>query len=260
MYEILAEEFGITVKYHEVASSTNDLAAQHGCGAGTVIVAERQSAGRGQRGNSWTSPAGENLTFSVVLEPEFLKANMQFYISKITALALAGAIASLGLRSSIKWPNDIYIGDKKTAGILIENDIMGRNMARSIIGIGLNVNQRRFDPSLPNPTSLAVEAGGIFDRGDILRRVIKNLSDRYGQLTDGETGRLDADYRRLLYRLDEEHSFVDVGEGKKFRGIIRSVMPTGELEVEHVGKNQAGSPAEAGPVKSYLFKEVEFLF
>ena len=128
MKEILAQfarQAGVTIDILEQTDSTNNRAAESRYGAGDVVIAERQEAGRGQRGNSWSSTPGENLTFSVVLRPDFLPAERQFRISKAVALAVADTIAEAGLRPAIKWPNDIYIGDRKVTGILIENDLMG---------------------------------------------------------------------------------------------------------------------------------------
>lgn len=119
-----------------------------------------QSRGRGQRGNSWSSSAGANLTFSVVLCPGFLETAQQFYLSKAVSLAVCDTVESFGVRPQVKWPNDIYIDGRKVAGILIENDLAGNFLSRSVVGIGINVNQTEFDPALPNPTSLAVAAAG----------------------------------------------------------------------------------------------------
>lgn len=191
MKEILAQfarQAGVTIDILEQTDSTNNRAAESRYGAGDVVIAERQEAGRGQRGNSWSSTPGENLTFSVVLRPDFLPAERQFRISKAVALAVADTIAEAGLRPAIKWPNDIYIGDRKVTGILIENDLMGPYLSRSVIGIGLNVNQTRFDPALPNPTSLAAEAGHPFDRAEVFISFYRHLAERYRTLVGEETG------------------------------------------------------------------------
>ena len=140
----------------------------------SVLSVERQTAGRGQRGNRWISATGENLTFSIILKfrkgdassdesscdsavlPQ-LKAVNQFVLSEISSLALVRLLENHGIRASVKWPNDIYIGSCKVCGMLIENSILGSSVSSSIIGIGLNVNQRNFDVSLPNPTSMLLE-------------------------------------------------------------------------------------------------------
>lgn len=137
-------------------TSTNDDAKRPEYRHGDIVWAERQTAGRGQRGHSWTSPEGENLTFTLVLEPVFLPVGEQFLLSETVTLALTDTFASFGIDARIKWTNDIYVGDKKLVGILIEHSYSGPTLARTIAGIGINVNQRAFDPALPNPVSMAV--------------------------------------------------------------------------------------------------------
>ena len=136
----------------------------------SVLSVERQTAGRGQRGNSWRSAPGENLTFSIILKfrtcdslsddaaMPSLKAADQFILSEISSLAIVRLLENHGIKASVKWPNDIYVGSCKVCGMLIENSLRGSSVSSSIIGIGLNVNQRNFDVSLPNPTSMLLEA------------------------------------------------------------------------------------------------------
>lgn len=145
-------------------TSTNDDAKRPEYRHGDIVWAERQTAGRGQRGHSWTSPEGENLTFTLVLEPVFLPVGEQFLLSEAVTLALTDTFAAFGIDARIKWTNDIYVGDKKLVGILIEHSYSGPTLARTIAGIGINVNQRAFDPALPNPVSMAVASGRTFDR------------------------------------------------------------------------------------------------
>lgn len=124
----------------------------------SVIVAKDQTSGRGQRGNIWLTEPGKNLTFSIVLKYEQMclrmKALDQFAISEMTALSVIDLLARYGIDARIKLPNDIYVGDKKICGILIEHSLQGEHLSHSIVGIGLNVNQIVFDPSLPDPTSM----------------------------------------------------------------------------------------------------------
>ena len=149
-------------------TSTNDDAKRPEYRHGDIVWAERQTAGRGQRGHSWTSPEGENLTFTLVLEPVFLPVGEQFLLSEAVTLALTDTFAAFGIDARIKWTNDIYVGDKKLVGILIEHSYSGPTLARTIAGIGINVNQRAFDPALPNPVSMAVASGRTFDRREVL--------------------------------------------------------------------------------------------
>ena len=124
----------------------------------SVIAAMDQTSGRGQRGNIWLTEPGKNLTFSVVLKYDQMQVKMQAQnqckISEMTALSVIDLLAQYGIEARIKLPNDIYVGDKKICGILIEHSLHGEQISHTIIGVGLNVNQLTFDPSLPNPVSM----------------------------------------------------------------------------------------------------------
>ena len=144
----------MAVLIYKSLPSTNTEAKKAGYRHGDAIIAREQTAGRGQRGNKWSSRAGENLTFSLVWEPTFLEAKRQFLLSEAVALALTDTLAKWDVRSKIKWTNDIYVGNKKICGILIEHDLEGMYLSRTIIGVGLNVNQAHFTSNAPNPISL----------------------------------------------------------------------------------------------------------
>lgn len=163
-------------------TSTNDEARDARYRHGDVVWAERQTAGRGQRGHVWHSPEGENLTFSLVLEPQFLPIGEQFLLSEAVALALTDMFAHYGIATRIKWTNDIYAGNRKIVGMLIEHNCSGPTLARSIVGIGINVNQAAFDPALPNPVSMAQLTGRTFDREEVLRTFLERFALRYEQL------------------------------------------------------------------------------
>lgn len=228
-------------------TSTNDLAHGAQYGHGDVIWAERQTAGRGQRGHTWTSPEGVNLLFSVVLCPTFLPPGEQFLLSQGVALALVDTFAACGIDTRIKWTNDIYAGDRKLTGILIEHRLTGGRLERTVVGVGINVNQTVFDPALPNPTSMALETGRTFDREEVLTQFRAALMRRYAALEAGGGASFAAEYRRRMYRLDERQLFR-LPDGTLFTGIVRGVGPTGALQVEHPG----------GAVRDYLFREIEF--
>ena len=239
----------ITMIYRfDILSSTNDEACNPQYKQGDIIVAESQSAGRGQRGHTWESGKGLNLTFSAVLEPTFLPPTEQFLLSEVIALAVADTLASYSIETKIKWTNDIYVGDKKIAGILIEHKLQGNTIGRTIAGIGLNVNQTLFSADLPNPTSMAKEQGTEFDRDEVLKRLQECIMKRYAQLQNGERETLQSDYHSMLYRLNEQHCYA-LPDGSRVQGIIRGVEPTGALKVED----------EKGEIRSYLFKEIEFV-
>lgn len=229
-------------------TSTNDEARDARYRHGDVVWAERQTAGRGQRGHTWHSPEGENLTFSLVLEPRFLPVGKQFMLSMAVALALTDTFADYGIDTRIKWTNDIYAGDRKIVGMLIENNCSGPMLARSIAGIGINVNQTVFDPSLPNPVSMALLTGRTFDRAEVLGSFLRHCDNRYEQLRAGERENLQEEYRRRMYRLGRRHRYRTVDRGE-VEAAIEGVRPTGELLLRHAD----------GTLGAYLFKEAEFV-
>ena len=167
-----------------------------------------QTAGRGQRGNSWKSEPGKNLTFSIVLKftdnsDMMIKAIDQFVLSQITALSVVELLSRHDIQAQIKWPNDIYVDGKKISGILIENSLRGEWISHSIIGIGLNVNQRNFDVSLPNPTSIALLKDGSAPQTD-LRLLLEEFMDifrnYYNKITD--ISDLSQKYQSILFDRD----------------------------------------------------------
>lgn len=232
----------------ESVESTNDTAREERFSHADIVVAQAQSAGRGQRGNKWDSCVGENLTFSMVLEPSFLPADKQFLLLQVVALGISDMLKWYGIDAKIKWTNDIYVGDKKIAGVLIENDICGMNLSRSIVGIGINVNQTIFGRHLPNPTSMALITPDEFDLNQVLNRVAEAIMCRYEQLEQGNSETLIEEYISRLYLLGIKSRYA-LPDGEEFDGIIRSVDACGELSVEHPD----------GKVQGYLFKEIEFI-
>ena len=235
--------------YHfDTVGSTNDEARDSKYHDGDIIRADFQTAGRGQRGHTWESRAGENLTFSVLLEPTFLPVTEQFMLLEAVALSLHDFFALHNIESRIKWTNDIYVADLKAVGILIEHSYSGGRLARTIVGIGINVNQTDFSADIPNPVSLALLTGKKYDLQQLLEQYEQCLIARYSQLKNGEWDKLQSDYHSMLYRRDEQHPFA-LPDGTRFKGIIRGVKPTGDLIIEH----------ENGEKKSYLFKEIEFI-
>lgn len=236
------------IHYFEQLTSSNDEATLPHYRDGDIIWAERQSAGRGQRGHKWISGEGENLTFSAVLEPQFLHAAEQFSLLEVVALALVDAMAEYGIGAKIKWTNDIYVGDRKLVGILMEHKLQGSQIGRTIAGIGININQAEFDPSLPNPVSMRGVSGKEYDRREVLESISCNLMRRYEQLRRGERELLHNDYLQHLYLLGRESTFA-LPDGTRFQGTIVGVEPQGALKI---------STAE-GVERSFLFKEVEFV-
>ncbi len=237
----------MAVLIYKSLPSTNSEAAKPGYRHGDAIIAREQTAGRGQRGNKWSSKAGENLTFSLVWEPTFLDAKRQFLLSEAVALALVDVLGRYGVRSKIKWTNDIYVGNKKICGILIEHNLgTDGKLARTIVGIGLNVNQRQFEEWVPNPTSVALVTGGQVDINALFQDLYDALERRY-EMLEKSPEELEKEYDALLYRKGELHTYR-LPSGKKFQGVIMGVKSTGELLVE-----------SEGMVVPYLFKEIEFV-
>ncbi len=231
--------------FFDHVSSTNDCALDEKYHHGDIIWAEHQSKGRGQRGNSWISGSGLNITLSVVVEPEQLPIREQFSLLRVAALAIVNTLADFDIEAKIKWTNDIYVGDKKICGILIENQIKGGHVRRSIIGIGLNINQIEFSPELPNPTSMTLETNREFDRKEVIEALHKHLMELTA-MDNWET--LSQPYHTALYRLGEWHQFSD-NRGTIFTAKINSVAPTGEITLTHNDNTQ----------RSYLFRELHFI-
>lgn len=237
----------MAVLIYKSLPSTNSEARKPGYRHGDAIIAREQTAGRGQRGNKWSSNPGENLTFSLVWEPTFLEAKRQFLLSEAVALALVDTLRAYDLRPKIKWTNDIYVGNRKICGILIEHDLGTEGkLARTIVGIGLNINQKEFAEWVPNPTSMALLAGRTLDLNEVFQRLYDALEARYSQL-QSDPAAIEKEYGQLLYRLEELHTYA-LPNGKRFAGVIRGVRSSGELLVE-----------SEGMVVPYLFKEIEFI-
>ena len=218
---------------------------------GTVIYTPSQTAGRGQKGNSWESEDGKNLTFSLLLKLPPVKARDQFYLSEAAALAVVEALtAEAGDGFTVKWPNDVYWQDKKICGMLIENSLNGTDIATCIIGIGINVNQQIFVSDAPNPVSLINITGQEHDLEALLKCVCSRIEQLVASLDD-DSARQDMHqlYMTALYRNDgERHPFEDA-DGNRFMASIAGIAPDGTLTLLH----------EDGTRHSYLFKEVKHI-
>jgi BirA family biotin operon repressor/biotin-[acetyl-CoA-carboxylase] ligase len=227
--------------------STNDIAATigktKGAFEGTVIVTDHQTKGRGQRGNHWQSTKGENLTFSVILNPTFVKATDHFQLHYVVSMAVYKTLRGLVKDVKIKWPNDILVKRKKICGILIENSISKGHIENSIIGIGLNVNQTSFD--YDRATSLMDLTGALHSRESILASLCEHLEAAYLSLRAGNLAALKAQYLKGLFQYKQ--LAVYEAHGETFSGSIEGVDPHGRLMIER-----------AGDVQYYDFKEVSF--
>lgn len=246
----MGEQITFRVERYNRVSSTNDICmkgAGEGATEGLVVAARFQEQGRGQRGNSWESEEGLNLTFSILLRPSFLRVENQFLLSKMASVAICDWLTGKADRVAVKWPNDIYIGNCKAAGILIENSFCSSFIEVSVVGIGLNLNQRQFSSDLPNPTSVALSTGKDYQPDEALEELIECISARYCQLKEGDTDLLSNDYFNLLYRKDTYCLYR--GKEGDFLAKIHGIKPSGELILE----------TDAGELKAFGFKEVLFI-
>ena len=218
---------------------------------GTVIYTPSQTAGRGQKGNSWESEDGKNLTFSLLLKRPPVKARDQFYLSEAAALAVVEALtAEAGDGFSVKWPNDVYWQDKKVCGMLLENSLDGTDIATCIVGIGINVNQERFLSEAPNPVSLINITGREHDLMALLKRVCSRIEQLVDSLADDSARRdLHERYMTALYRNDgQQHPWEDA-TGHRFMASVAGIAPDGTLTLLH----------DDGTRHDYLFKQVKHI-
>jgi len=239
-----------------IVQSTNNYAFEliHNCKtqeksslSGTVIWADEQIAGRGQQTNYWESERNKNLTLSIILFPENFKAEDQFSLSKLVALGVRDFLSNYVKDVQIKWPNDIYINDKKIAGILIENSIMGGFLTQIIIGIGINVNQDVFLSKTPNPVSLKLITGIDYELDNLLKKLLNSLETYINQYYSRTKDDIDVEYLNCLYRYKIPSKFKDAN--KEFIGIITGITQWGELLIEK----------EDAQIVSYYFKEISFV-
>ena len=244
---------GKLIKYLPSCHSTNDIAVQmiqseNMVFEGTVIITDNQTAGRGQRGNIWEASSGENLTFSLIIKPNFLKASNQFQLNVAISMGVFDFLSEfIDENLSVKWSNDIYHGDKKMGGILIENSLQGYQIGHSIIGIGLNINQLEFNnlraTSLRNITQNPLK----YDLSEMLKRLLENLEKNYLKIKNDNYESLKIKYLSNLFRFQKYHYFKR--NGQQFLGKITGVDETGKLGIE-----------TDGCVNYFDFKEVEFIF
>jgi len=211
---------------------------------GFVVQTDFQTAGKGQVGNSWESEASRNLLFSMVLYPQRVTVDNQFLLSQLVSLGIKEALDEYTDGITVKWPNDIYWNDKKLVGILIENSLQGTKIKSSVIGIGLNVNQKVFVSNAPNPVSLLQITGRRQNRKLLLTKICQNIQKLYTELS---VTKIRAEYAEALYR--KEGFYAYRANDETFQAKIISVHPDGQLELE----------TKAGERKGFYFKEVSFV-
>ena len=240
---------GQQLYYLPVCESTNSEAQQllikNNATEGCTVLTSEQTNGRGQRGNSWEAEPGKNITLSVILSPVFLPVRQQFYLNMAVSLAVLDLLHEYGVTNAqVKWPNDLYVKDKKLGGILIENTINSYSLQHSIIGIGLNINQVSF--GVDTATSLAAVTRTSINLEGVTCRLLELLEKRYIELRSVRHAKLKYEYLQSLYRYQETHPFIV--DGKRTEGCIAGVDEEGRLGVELDGE-----------LRFFGFKEIAFV-
>ncbi|MCD6180395.1 MAG: biotin--[acetyl-CoA-carboxylase] ligase [Bacteroidales bacterium] len=216
--------------------------------SGVVLRAINQTGGIGQRGNFWESERGKNLTFSLYLETSFISATDIFQLNKLISLSVYDYLLNKKIVDvKIKWPNDIYIANKKVAGMLTHNSLLGDKLEYSIIGLGLNINQLIFQSDAPNPISLKKITAVNYDLEKELKSLLSFVKIRFEQITNGKQNKLNTDYLGCLYGFGEKRQFKD--EFGEFNGTIKGVDSYGRLLIEKDTKK----------LFTYDVKSIEFL-
>lgn len=239
---------GFDVLEFEEADSTNTLAA--GLPKGeladkSVVLTFCQTQGRGQTGNKWESAPGKNISITVAFKPARLEAGRQFAVSMVIALACRDFVSRYVHGCTVKWPNDVYVGDQKIVGILIEHLVSGAYIGSSLCGIGLNVNQQVFLSDALNPVSLFQLLGRELPLSEVLADLLECIGRRYEQIQDYSL--LEHDFMQSLYRRDGVYDWRD--ESGVFRASVLGVDEYGRLILVDTG----------GVQRVYGFKEVKFI-
>jgi len=214
---------------------------------GMAIYTDNQTNGKGQRGSIWETTPNKNLTFSIVLKPNLL-VNEQFLLSKICALGILDFLTDLGIKNTyIKWPNDIYVGSKKIAGMLLENTLKNSKIEFCIAGIGININQTVFNEHLQQATSLQLITNKSYDLNQLLNQLLFFIEKRYLQLKAGKLQQINNDYLNHLLGYNTERTYLI--NNQKVLGIINGVTPSGKLQLILENK-----------LHEYDMKEIGFVF
>jgi BirA family transcriptional regulator, biotin operon repressor / biotin---[acetyl-CoA-carboxylase] ligase len=214
---------------------------------GTVILTDHQTAGRGQRGNAWESNIGQNILMSLILKTTFLSLEKSFDLSITVAVSVLEALQTLRIQNaSIKWPNDLYINEKKTGGILIENSISGNKMSHSIVGIGINVNQTKFENKRATSLCLELKEEQV-SREIIVEKICESIESNLDLLKSGSFKKIKEKYLLNLFGKDQLRVFKS--EKGIFEGEIVGISDQGHLKI--ISQNEE---------KYYNIKEIEYLF
>ena len=218
---------------------------------GTAIMADYQTAGKGQKSNSWESERGKNMLATFIFFPAFLKAHNIFIINQLVCLAICETLEQFTKEPfAVKWPNDILFGEKKISGVLVENSLRGNAVQHSIIGVGININQTNFFEYEPRAISLSTVTGIEVNRIDELTIQLRDVINSYFNLLEKNPGKqqdITNAYMDRLFGLNQKRSFIY--DGKSMDGIIRGVDENGQLIIE-----VEASRIVVGP------KEIRFVF
>ncbi|MDE6480382.1 MAG: biotin--[acetyl-CoA-carboxylase] ligase [Muribaculaceae bacterium] len=219
--------------------------------APVMVVAHTQTAGQGQRGNSWEAEPGKNLTFSIFFRPVELLPMAQFAMSEAVALAVVDFLAGHGIEAKVKWPNDIYVDDRKICGILIRHSVMGGYVSYSVIGVGIDVNQTLFLSDAPNPVSMKQITGKTYDLKLLEKEIAEIMEGRLKLIrTEEERLALHKEFFGKLWRGDGRlHPFADTATGENFMASIEDIAFHGPMTLR----------LSDGSLRTYAFKEVSFL-
>ena len=221
-----------------------------------LVTTDYQSHGHGQVNTVWESARAENLTFSFAFRPRHVAATEQFLLSEIACLAVAHTLDAYTEGISVKWPNDVYHRDRKICGMLLTHTLHGAQIADTLVGIGLNLNQKRFEGDAPNPVSLRQIIGRSVDReqvlGDFARRfdlLLQRITQPDPESRLARRRALHGEYLRRLYHREAAYDYVDVASGRRFSAHIVDVAPSGEITLR----------TAEGTLRHYYFKEVRFV-
>jgi BirA family biotin operon repressor/biotin-[acetyl-CoA-carboxylase] ligase len=217
---------------------------------GTVISAAFQKSGRGQIGSGWESESGKNLLLSIILYPSFLNVRRPFIFNQAIALGVHDFLSGQTEKAVwIKWPNDIYIKDKKVAGILIQNTLSGSKIQHTIVGLGINILQNKFPDHLSKATSLSIETGKHPELSSLHEPLFRALEAWYLRLKAGEIHLIQNAYLDRLYRLKQWSNFVRPHTGEVFQGQIVGINESGKLLIEHDGETEVFGTKEVSFMK-----------
>ena len=251
MYKILANTIflGKDVCFLPECHSTNDIALdlvkKRQAIEGTIVICDHQTRGKGQRGNSWQTQAGQNLTFSIVLRPDFMDITEQFYLNMAISNSIRKVLKDYLPSLEVKWPNDLIVPEfGKLGGILIENIFSGKEWEYAIVGIGLNINQQEFNIS--NTASIRSITGSEIELTELFRLLITRLELSYIQLRKGKWNTIKDEYLIHLYRREMWAKYI--ANGQHFLGKIVGICEEGKLEME----------LESGEKIAFGLKEITF--